>query len=173
MIVECRAPVIWCRPVRQLTAWWSSPGATAASLGNKGSILSTVYTVPKIIDFPRNNTKYSGKNEMLREIFCAVSRFPLHFVLYLGNLDYILNSVYIQSRLKRNSATRFASPNFIKMLISISICCKVFAVWFWFCGNINMGRNKMLRSYVESLNFWLVTNYITSCATDTETVVES
>ena len=30
----------------------------------------------------------SGENEILRGIFRVVSRFPLHFVLYLGNLIF-------------------------------------------------------------------------------------
>ena len=48
------------------------------------------YTVPKVFDFPRYNRKYSGQNEILRGIFHVVSRFPVHFALYLGNLDYFL-----------------------------------------------------------------------------------
>ena len=51
------------------------------------------YTVPKVIDFPRYNTKCSGENEILRGIFHALSRFPLHFVIYLGSLDFFLDSV--------------------------------------------------------------------------------
>ena len=39
----------------------------------------------KVIDFPRYTTKCSRENEILRVIFRKVSRFPLHFVLYLGN----------------------------------------------------------------------------------------
>ena len=35
----------------------------------------------------------SGENEILRGIFRVVSRFPLHFVLYLGNFDFFLDSV--------------------------------------------------------------------------------
>ena len=46
----------------------------------------TPYTDPKEIDFPRYKTKCSGGKETLSEIFCVVFRFPLHFVLYLGNL---------------------------------------------------------------------------------------
>ena len=53
------------------------------------------YTFPKIIDFPRYNTKCSRKNEILHGIFCVVSRFPLHFVLFLGNLYYLLNCVVL------------------------------------------------------------------------------
>ena len=51
------------------------------------------YTVPKVIDFPRYNTKCGGENEILGRIFCEVFVFYLHFVLYLGNLDYFLDSV--------------------------------------------------------------------------------
>ena len=58
------------------------------------------YTVLKVIDFPRNNTKCSGENEILRGIFrvqnCSLSfSSTVHFVLYLGNLDYVLDSVEI------------------------------------------------------------------------------
>ena len=45
-------------------------------------------TVPKVIDFPTYNTKYSGENEILLGIVRVVS----HFVLYLGNVDYFLDS---------------------------------------------------------------------------------
>ena len=48
------------------------------------------HTVRKVIDFPRYSTKYSGENEIPRGIFRVVSRFSLHFVLYLGNFDFIL-----------------------------------------------------------------------------------
>ena len=47
------------------------------------------YTLPKVIDFPR----YSGENEIPHGLFRVVSRFPQHFVLYLGNLDSLLDSV--------------------------------------------------------------------------------
>ena len=50
------------------------------------------YTVPKVIHFPRYNTKCSGENKILKGIFCVASRFPLHFVLYLENFDYFLDS---------------------------------------------------------------------------------
>ena len=52
-------------------------------------------TVPKIIDFPRYNTKCSWEKEILRGIFGVAFRFPLHFVLYLGNVDYFLDSVCV------------------------------------------------------------------------------
>ena len=53
-----------------------------------------MHTVPKVpvIDFPRYNMKCSGENEILRGIFHVVSGFPLHFMLYRGNLDYFLDS---------------------------------------------------------------------------------
>ena len=51
------------------------------------------YTVPKEIDFPRYNMKCSGENVLLRGIFPVLSRFPLHFLLYRGNLDYFSESV--------------------------------------------------------------------------------
>ena len=57
--------------------------------------ISKSYTVPKVIDFPRYNTKCCGENEILRRIFRVVFRFPLYFLLYLGNLDYFLDSVCI------------------------------------------------------------------------------
>ena len=52
-------------------------------------------TVPKEIDFPRYNMKMkcSGENMILRGKFHVVSCFPLHFILYHRNLDYILDSV--------------------------------------------------------------------------------
>ena len=48
------------------------------------------YTVPKVIDFPRYYRKWSRENKILSGIFRVVSRFPIHFVLYLGNLYYFL-----------------------------------------------------------------------------------
>ena len=51
-----------------------------------------VYTVPKVIDFPRYYMKCSAENVILREIFHVVSGFPLHFMLYPGNLDCFSNS---------------------------------------------------------------------------------
>ena len=46
-------------------------------------------TVPQVM---RYNTKCRREKEILRRIFRLVSRFLLHFVLYLGNLDYVLDS---------------------------------------------------------------------------------
>ena len=54
--------------------------------------LLNYYTVPKVIDFPRYNMKCSGENVILRGIFHVVSCFPLHFMLYSGNLDYFSDS---------------------------------------------------------------------------------
>ena len=39
-------------------------------------------TVPKEIDFPQYNMKFSGENVLLRGIFHVVSGFPLLFMLY-------------------------------------------------------------------------------------------
>ena len=49
-------------------------------------------TVTKVIDFPRYKMKCSGENEILRGIVHAVPHFPLHFMLYRGNLNYFLES---------------------------------------------------------------------------------
>ena len=38
----------------------------------------------------------SGENVILREIFHVVSCFPLHFMLYKGNLDYFLTVQIVQ-----------------------------------------------------------------------------
>ena len=47
-------------------------------------------------DFPQYNMKCSasGENVILRGIVHVVSRFPLHFMLYRGNLDYFSDSVH-------------------------------------------------------------------------------
>ena len=60
-----------------------------------GSNWFAPYTVPKKIDFPRYNMKCSGeKRDTTRNISCTVvSFFPLHFMLYGGNLDYSSDSV--------------------------------------------------------------------------------
>ena len=42
--------------------------------------------------------KCNGKNVILRGIFHVVSCFPLHFMLYRGNLDYFLDSEQFKSR---------------------------------------------------------------------------
>ena len=52
-------------------------------------VTNTIYTVPKIIDFPRYNKKNVARKTLYYfGIFRVVSRFPLHSVLYLGNVDY-------------------------------------------------------------------------------------
>ena len=50
-------------------------------------------TAPMVIYFPRYYTECSNENWTLGGIFRVVSRFPLHFVLYRGNLDYLWDSV--------------------------------------------------------------------------------
>ena len=52
------------------------------------------YTVPNVIDFPRYNMKCNGENKILRGTFHVVSCFPLHFMLYRGNLDYFLDRLF-------------------------------------------------------------------------------
>ena len=60
------------------------------------SVLSNVLcTVPKVIDFPRYNMKSSGQNVILRGIVHVVLHFPLHYMLYRGNLDCFSNSVLL------------------------------------------------------------------------------
>ena len=49
-------------------------------------------TAPKEINFPRYNMKCSRENVILRGIFYLVSCFPLHFMLYHGNLEYFSDS---------------------------------------------------------------------------------
>ena len=44
--------------------------------------------------FPRYSTKCSGEMEIFRGIFRVLSRFPLNFMLYLGNFDYFLDSEF-------------------------------------------------------------------------------
>ena len=63
----------------------------------------TVYTVPKVIDFPRYNTKCSGENEILRGIFRAVSRFPLQFVLYSSDIWITFWTMYTGIKQEANS----------------------------------------------------------------------
>ena len=55
-------------------------------------LYSAQHTVPRVINFPSYNKKCSGENDIPRGIFRVVSRFPLHFVLYLGKFDYFLDS---------------------------------------------------------------------------------
>ena len=56
------------------------------------------YTVPKEIPFMRYNTKCSGENVILGGIVHLVSCFPLNFMLYRGNLDYLSDSVVFSSK---------------------------------------------------------------------------
>ena len=64
-------------------------------------VTNTIYTVPKIIDFPRYNKKNVARKTLYYfGIFRVVSRFPLHFVLYLGNVDYFLDRMYRDLLLK-------------------------------------------------------------------------
>ena len=49
--------------------------------------------MPKKIGFPRYNMKCSVENIIQRGIFPVVSCFPLHFLLYRGNLVYFSESV--------------------------------------------------------------------------------
>ena len=66
-------------------------------------------TVPKEIDFPQYNMKCSGENVLLSGIFHVLSCFPLHLMLYRGNLDYLSNSARdrwrVQCRLLAGSAS--------------------------------------------------------------------
>ena len=73
------------------TLSWLQPFSNV--LGSQFTNRSGMFTVPKVIDFPRYNTNCSGENEILREIFRVVSHFPLYVVIYLGNFDYFLNIV--------------------------------------------------------------------------------
>ena len=59
------------------------------------NFFSIQYTVTKVVDFPRYNIKCCGENMILQytEYFMyVVSHFPIHFMLYRGNLDYFLDS---------------------------------------------------------------------------------
>ena len=51
------------------------------------------YIVPRVMDFPRHNMKWSRENEKLCGICHVASRFPLHFIKYRGNFGYFLDSV--------------------------------------------------------------------------------
>ena len=61
------------------------------------------WSVPKAVDFPRYNMKFSGVNVILRGIFHVVSCFPLHFMLYHGNLDYFSDSVQYCTVVRRKA----------------------------------------------------------------------
>ena len=91
--VRWAGSAVYCRQsgerLGESNVWKTKRGAVPSIT----DVYSLSYTVPKVIDFPRYNTKWSGENEILRGIFQVVSRFPLHFMLYRGNLDYFLDSV--------------------------------------------------------------------------------
>ena len=53
------------------------------------------FTVPKEIYFPRYNMKCSGENVILRGKFHVLG-FPLHFMLYRGNLDCFSSSAELK-----------------------------------------------------------------------------
>ena len=69
-------------------------------------ILRNIYTVRKVIDFPRYNTKCIGDNEILRGIFHVVYCFPLHFVLYISRKFWLL----------------FGQCTYIVQFLSCSLC---------------------------------------------------
>ena len=99
------------------SGYWLLPGLRGARLesveygivgrwvlpvpGVSQTCASQTYTVPKVIDFPRYNMKWMGGNEILRGIVHVVPRFPLHFMLYRGNFDF-LSTAYV-----KYSGTRF------------------------------------------------------------------
>ena len=70
------------------------------------SMYSMYCTVPKVIDFPRYNMKCSRENVILREIVHAVSRFPLHFMLYRENLDCFLTVRGIDEQSEQSQQTK-------------------------------------------------------------------
>ena len=75
-------------------------------------------TVPKVIHFSRYNMKCSGETRYYKEYFMQYSYlycFPLHFMLYRGNLDYFLDSVRMfpasPLREKKTWGREASSPN--------------------------------------------------------------
>ena len=78
------------------------------------SVSRLAYTVPKVIYFPRYNIKRSGGNVILRGIFHVVFRFPLHFVIYRGNLDYFLDSVLAYTWMQALLHQRTKNPDEIR-----------------------------------------------------------
>ena len=79
-----------------VTAWLKIPaidGCKTSAQQYSNDTLKCQYNVPKEIDFPRYNMKCSWENVILRGIFHVVSSFPLHFILYRGNFDSLLDSV--------------------------------------------------------------------------------
>ena len=85
------------------------------------------YTVPKVIDFPRYNMKCSGENVTLRGIFQVVSWFPLHFVLYRGNLDYFSDSVH-QWTMRAKTPDKVQSVRFNLHVHPCGLCSIAFLV---------------------------------------------
>ena len=59
--------------------------------------LLLLYTVPKVIDFPRYNMKCSGENVILRGIVHVVSGFPLHSC-YIAEIWIAFLTGYIMFR---------------------------------------------------------------------------
>ena len=59
------------------------------------------------VDFPRYNMTCSRGNVILRGIFHVVSGFPLHFMLYRGNLDNFTNSVAVKVKQRRETRVWF------------------------------------------------------------------
>ena len=62
-----------------------------------GSNYSTV-TIRSQYTVPRYNMKCIGENVIIRGIVHVVSRFPLHFMLCCGYLDFFSNRVKPQSK---------------------------------------------------------------------------
>ena len=61
-----------------------------ADVSQVSSTLFQMYLIFRYI------TRNDGEHEILREIFHAASRFPLHFVLHPGNFDSLLDSVHVR-----------------------------------------------------------------------------
>ena len=80
------------------------------------------YTVPKEIPFMRYNTKCSGENVILGGIVHLISFFPLNFMLYRGNLDYLSDSVVFSSK-------RFFVQNSLRIFVFVHSMLHVIAVF--------------------------------------------
>ena len=84
--------------------------------------ISGLCTVPKEIEFPRYNTKCSWENEILCGLFREVSRFPLHFVLYLGLLfGQCLPAISAQNKASAPSGTSSVFMRTFKLL-TVAMC---------------------------------------------------
>ena len=90
--VECLAVCMLLQDIRRMETFQKE--CDLLSIPSDQAISIKVYSVPKEIDFLRSNMKCSGENVILRGIFHVVSCFPLHFMLYPGNLHYFSISVY-------------------------------------------------------------------------------